>query len=63
MPCVARTVVQFFREFLARDRYLTEALAALVTFAVGGLASISLGPVQQAPALAGFRNMPCPEGG
>jgi hypothetical protein len=62
MPRVARTVVAFFREFLARDRYLTEALAALVTFAVGVLASISLGPVQQAPALAGFRDMPCPEG-
>jgi hypothetical protein len=59
---VVQTVVEFLRGFLARDRYLTEALAALVTFAVGVLASISLGPVQQNPALAGFRDMPCPEG-
>jgi hypothetical protein len=61
MPRVARTVVNFFREFLARDRYLTEALAALVTFAVGVVASVTIDQMETRVSLAGFRDMPCPE--
>jgi hypothetical protein len=60
-PLVVRNVVSFIREFLARDRYLTEALAALVTFGAGVMASLSLEEVQGRVSLAGFRDMPYPE--
>jgi hypothetical protein len=55
------SIVAFLRGFLARDRYLTEALAAVVTFGVGVLASISLEELQTRPSLSGFRDMPYPE--
>jgi hypothetical protein len=60
-PRILETIVLFVRGFLARDRYLTEALAALTTFATGALASLTLDHIDDRPSLAGFRDMPCPE--
>lgn len=60
-PRFLETIIGFVRGFLARDRYLTEALAALVTFATGVLASLTLEHIDERPSLAGFRDMPCPE--
>lgn len=58
---VVRNVVNFLREFLARDRYLTEALAALTTFATGVLILRGLGSIDNSVNLVGFRDMPAPE--
>ena len=60
-PPVIRNIVLFVRGFLARDRYLTEGLAALVTFGMGVTSSLTLGEMQSRVSLAGFRDMASPE--
>ena len=59
---VVRSIVAFLTGILHRDRYLTEVLAACVTFGVGVLASVSQTALEGRPSLSGFRDMPCPEG-
>lgn len=60
-PRVIAGIVAFLSGFLARDRYLLEALAALTTFATGVLALMSLDFVGDRVSLAGMGDMPCPE--
>ncbi|MFT8245168.1 hypothetical protein [Roseomonas sp. BN140053] len=60
-PRIVRNIMAFLHGFLARDRYLTEALAGLVTFATGVLALMSIDAMNTRVSLAGFRDMPCPE--
>lgn len=61
-PRVVRSIVAFLTGILHRDRYLTEVLAACVTFGVGVLASVSQAALEGRQSLSGFRDMPCPEG-
>jgi hypothetical protein len=56
-----RTLADFVRHVLYRDRYLTEVLSSVVTFGVGILASVSQTALEGRPSLAGFREMPAPE--
>jgi hypothetical protein len=58
---VVRNIFAFLSGVLQRDRYLTEVLAALVTFGVGVLASISQDALASRQSLAGLRDMPGPE--
>lgn len=44
-----------------RDRYLTELLSSVVTFAVGVLASMSQPQLETRSTMAGFRDMAYPE--
>jgi hypothetical protein len=61
----ARSLLQgvwsFLAGFVARDRYLTEALAAVVTFGTGVAASLTLDDVQTRISLQGIREMQYPE--
>jgi hypothetical protein len=57
-PRVVRSIYEFLAGVLQRDRYLTEVLAALVTFGVGILGSFSQEALASKQALAGFRDMP-----
>jgi hypothetical protein len=61
MSAPLRTIVDFLAGVLKRDRYLTEVLAALVTFGVGILGSVSQEALSSRQSLSGFRDMPCPE--
>lgn len=58
---VLRNIVEFLSGVVERDRYLTEAFAALVTFGVGIIGSVSQDSLSQRQSLSGFRDMPCPE--
>jgi hypothetical protein len=57
-PRVVRSIFDFLAGVLQRDRYLTEVLAAAVTFGVGILASFSQEALGSRPSLAGLRDMP-----
>jgi hypothetical protein len=61
MPRPLRTLAGFVRHILYRDKYLTEVLASLVTFAVGVLASFSQPALEVREVMAGFRDLPMPE--
>jgi hypothetical protein len=58
MTAPLRNIVAFLAGVLQRDRYLTEVLAALVTFGVGILASFSQDALASRQSLAGLRDMP-----
>jgi hypothetical protein len=58
MRAPIRTIVDFLAGVLQRDRYLTEVLAALVTFGVGILASFSQDALGTRQSLSGLRDMP-----
>lgn len=56
-----QTILSFLAGVVRRDRYLVELGAALVTFGVGIIASVTQDSLVTRQSLAGFRDMPCPE--
>jgi xanthine/uracil permease len=61
-PRVVRSIYELLAGVLQRDRYLTELGAALVTFGIGVVASLTQDGLATRASYARFRDMPCPEG-